>query len=146
LIEELKSSSSSCSTASQTEYIMSPGNFTDLYNAIIKAEEQIGSTNQEVIRAYFLFGKKLKEKLAEYIKTNKECKAQRLLIKEVSVQLSFDLSKNAVEKRIERVRKIYDLFTTIGEDKIEKVKSYSALRISKLNWDEIDVIVEKFEF
>ncbi|CAG8744171.1 18567_t:CDS:1, partial [Dentiscutata erythropus] len=145
LIEELKSSNSSSSTASQTEYITRPGNFTDLYDAIIKAEERIGSTNQEVIRAYFLFGKKLEEKLAEYIKTNKERKAQRLLTKEVSAQLPSDLSKNAVEKRIERARKIYDLFTTIGEDKIERVKSYSALRISKLSWDEIDAIVEKFE-
>ncbi|RHZ51144.1 hypothetical protein Glove_482g18 [Diversispora epigaea] len=145
LIEELKSSNSSSSTASQTEYITRPGNFTDLYDVIIKAEERIGSTNQEVIRAYFLFGKKLEEKLAEYIKTNKERKAQRLLTKEVSAQLPSDLSKNAVEKRIERARKIYDLFTTIGEDKIERVKSYSALRISKLSWDEIDAIVEKFE-
>ncbi|RHZ87789.1 hypothetical protein Glove_30g95 [Diversispora epigaea] len=145
LIEKLKSSNSSSSTASQTEYITRPGNFTDLYDAIIKAEERIGSTNQEVIRAYFLFGKKLEEKLAEYIKTNKERKAQRLLTKEVSAQLPSDLSKNAVEKRIERARKIYDLFTTIGEDKIERVKSYSALRISKLSWDEIDAIVEKFE-
>ncbi|RHZ79478.1 hypothetical protein Glove_144g51 [Diversispora epigaea] len=133
LIEELKSSNSSSS------------NFTDLYDAIIKAEERIGSTNQEVIRAYFLFGKKLEEKLAKYIKTNKERKAQRLLTKEVSAQLPSDLSKNAVEKRIERARKIYDLFTTIGEDKIERVKSYSALRIFKLSWDEIDAIVEKFE-
>ncbi|RHZ82911.1 hypothetical protein Glove_103g254 [Diversispora epigaea] len=122
LIEELKSSNSSSSTASQTEYITRPGNFTDLYDAIIKAEERIGSTNQEVIRAYFLFGKKFEEKLAEYIKTNKERKAQRLLTKEVSAQLPSDLSKNAVEKRIERARKIYDLFTTIGEDKIERAE------------------------
>jgi len=96
LIKELSSPSSSSTTSLPT--IMSPGNFTDLYDAIIKAEERIGSTNQEVIRAYFLFGKKLEEKLAEYIKTNKERKAQRLLTKEVSAQLPSDLSKNAVEK------------------------------------------------
>ncbi|CAG8850372.1 20556_t:CDS:1, partial [Racocetra persica] len=46
---------------------------------------------------------------------------------------------------IERARKIYNLFSSIGEDKIQRVKSYSALRISKLSWDEIDAIEEEFE-
>ncbi|RHZ74100.1 hypothetical protein Glove_227g132 [Diversispora epigaea] len=59
----------------KTEYFTNLGSFTDLYDAIIKAEERIGSTNQEVIRANFLFGKKLEEKLTEYKKTNKERRA-----------------------------------------------------------------------
>ncbi|CAG8497445.1 3405_t:CDS:2, partial [Racocetra persica] len=74
----------------------SSGNFIDLYNVLIKAEEQVETTNQEVIRSYFAFGKKLKE-------------------------------------------------SSIGEDKIQQVKSYSALRISKLSWDEIDAIEKEFE-
>ncbi|CAG8557742.1 12829_t:CDS:2 [Cetraspora pellucida] len=122
LIEKLKSSSSSTSsTTSQAESITSPSNFFDLYSAI------------------------LKKRLTEYMKDNKECRSQRKLYKEVKKQLPSNLSKNAIEKRIERARKIYDLFSNIDEDKIQWVRSYSALRISKLSWDEIDAIEEEFE-
>ncbi|CAG8789918.1 12979_t:CDS:1, partial [Gigaspora rosea] len=118
LIEELKSpSSSTSSTTSQAESITSPSNFSDLYSAIVKAEERIESVNQEIIICYFAFGKKLKERLAEYMKDNKERRSQRKLYKEVEKQLPSNLSKNAIEKRIERARKIYDLFSSIGEDK-----------------------------
>ncbi|CAG8827361.1 19297_t:CDS:1, partial [Racocetra persica] len=62
LIEELKSPSfSTSSTTSQAESITSPSNFSDLYSAIVKAEERIKSVNQEIIICYFAFGKKLKE-------------------------------------------------------------------------------------
>ncbi|CAG8840890.1 13444_t:CDS:1, partial [Racocetra persica] len=42
--------------------VTSSGNFIDLYNTLIKAKEQVETTNQEVIRSYFAFRKKLKEK------------------------------------------------------------------------------------
>ncbi|CAG8713947.1 14135_t:CDS:2, partial [Cetraspora pellucida] len=65
LIEKLKSpSSSTSSTTSQVESITSLSNFSDLYSAIVKAEERIESVNQEIIICYFAFGKKLKERLA----------------------------------------------------------------------------------
>ncbi len=40
---------------------------------------------------------------------------------------------------MEIARKIYSLFRGIGEDKIQYVKSFSV--ISKLNWDDIDIIL-----
>ncbi|CAG8530936.1 6723_t:CDS:2 [Racocetra persica] len=120
LIEELKSPSfSTSSTTSQAESITSPSNFSDLYSAIVKAEERIESVNQKIIICYFAFEKKLKERLAEYMKDNKKCRSQRKLYKEVEKQLPSNLSKNAIEKRIKRARKIYDLFSSIYEDKIE---------------------------
>jgi len=77
--------------------------------------------------------------------TFRERKAQRLLVKEVTKQLPGDLSKNAIEKRIERGRKIYDLFSDIGYDKIQLIKSFSASQIYKLSWDDIDTIEAEFE-
>ncbi|CAG8764859.1 29240_t:CDS:2, partial [Racocetra persica] len=100
---------------------------------LLRAEERIESVNQEIIICYFAFGKKLKER------------SQRKLYEEVEKQLLSNLSKNTIEKKIERARKIYDLFSSIGEDKIQRVSSYSALRISKLSWDEINAIEEEFE-
>ncbi|CAG8550320.1 7930_t:CDS:2 [Ambispora gerdemannii] len=58
LIKELESPSSSSSTISQTKTITNSGNFTDLYNAITKAEERTDITNQEVIRCIFCIWKR----------------------------------------------------------------------------------------
>lgn len=74
----------------------------------------------------------------------REHRAQRKLNEEVAEQLSNNLSRNAIKKRVERARKIYDLFSNIGVDKIQRV-SYSALRIFKLDWDEIDTTKKAFE-
>ncbi|CAG8590922.1 8215_t:CDS:2 [Ambispora gerdemannii] len=64
LIKELESPSSSSSTiASQTKTITNSGNFTDLYNAIIKAEERIESTNQELIEIIGLREKEVAKQL-----------------------------------------------------------------------------------
>ncbi|CAG8592510.1 6517_t:CDS:1 [Scutellospora calospora] len=143
LIKELSSPSSSSTTSLQT--VTSSSNFIDLYNVLIKAEEQVGTTNQEVIRSYFAFRKKLEDRFEYYKKSNRDRKAKKKLIDEVTEQLPNDLSRNAIEKRLERARKIYYLFSNIGYEKIQLVKSYSALRISKLSWDEIDAIEEKFK-
>ena len=97
LIEDLKTLPSSVEDNSESQP-ETPENFTDLYDAIIKAEERIGSTNQEIIRAYYLFGRKLKDKFTAYKNMYREYKAQRKLNDEVAKQLSNDLLKNAIEK------------------------------------------------
>jgi hypothetical protein len=132
LIEELKTLPSSAEDNSESQ------------PEIIQAEGRTVTNNQEIIRAYFSFGKELENRLTFYKITYSERRAQRKLNDEVGEQLPNDLSQNAIEKRVERARKIYDLFSGIGIDKIQRV-SYSALRISKLDWDEIDTIKEAFE-
>ncbi|GES83083.1 hypothetical protein GLOIN_2v1511284 [Rhizophagus clarus] len=74
---------------------------------------------------------------------HRDRKAQRMLIKEVTKQLPSDLSKNTIEKKIERARKIYDLFSTIGFDKIQRVKT-PVSHIYGLSWEDIDTLGEKF--
>ena len=73
----------------------------------------------------------------------REHKAQRMLTKEVTKQLPSDLSKNTIEKRIERARKVYDLFSNIGYDKIQRVKTFSASHIYRLSWDDIDTLEDR---
>jgi len=60
---------------------------------------------------YYLFGEELKKIFNRFKSSYRERKAQRLLVKEVTKQLPGDLLKNAIEKRIERGRKVYDLFS-----------------------------------
>jgi hypothetical protein len=55
IIEKLTALST---TTSQSE-ISNPGNLTDLYNAIVTAEDQNIGTNRDVIQRYYSFGEEL---------------------------------------------------------------------------------------
>ncbi|GBB91539.1 hypothetical protein RclHR1_01890013 [Rhizophagus clarus] len=134
LIEELSSNSSLDSITTETETPNSLGNLTKLYNDIVNTEKR---TNQEIIKCYFAFGKELENMFANYKEKYQERKAQKRLNEEVLKQLPNNLSRNAVEKRIERARKIYYLFNNIGDNKIQRVKSCSASKISKFSWKDI---------
>ncbi len=74
LIEELKTLPSFVkdNSGSQPEVSRS---FTDLHEAIIQAEERTVTNNQEIIRAYYLFDKKLENRLTFYKITYSKCRA-----------------------------------------------------------------------
>ncbi|PKC61529.1 hypothetical protein RhiirA1_466411 [Rhizophagus irregularis] len=95
LIKELNTLSNSVLDVSESQ-LKAPGNFTELYNAFIKAEGE------------------LKDKFTTYKVCMQRTWIQRKLNDEVAKQLPNDLSKNAIEKIVERARKIYDLFSGIG--------------------------------
>ncbi|CAG8796323.1 18238_t:CDS:2, partial [Gigaspora margarita] len=81
----------------------------------------------------------------EYYKTNNpKHTAQALVNKEISKQLPTTISDTLLQKRKERAQKIYNLFSEIGENKIQHIKTISALSISKLSQDEIDTILVHF--
>ena len=65
-------------------------------------EDKNRDTNQEVITRYYLFKKKLEKIFNRFKSSYREYKAQKLLIKKITKQLSGDLSKNAIKKKIER--------------------------------------------
>ncbi|GBC00737.1 hypothetical protein RclHR1_03960011 [Rhizophagus clarus] len=142
LIEKLKILPSPVEDNSESQP-EAPGSFTDLHEAIIQAEGRTVTNNHKIIRAYYSFGKELENRLIFHKIANSKRRTQRKLNNEVRKQLPNDLSQNAIEKKVERARKIYDLFSGIGIDKIQRVL-YSALRISKLDWNEINIIKEAF--
>ncbi|CAG8856818.1 42793_t:CDS:1, partial [Gigaspora margarita] len=100
--------------------------------------------NREVITSYYIFGKALKDKYDYYKKNNPKHTAQALVNKEVKSQLSNFVSDDLLRKKKERAQKIYKLFTEIGVDKIQHVKSITASSILKLSQDEIDAILVHF--
>ncbi|KAF0403875.1 hypothetical protein F8M41_009162 [Gigaspora margarita] len=115
--------------------------FVDLYNNITYAEAQNEITNQEVITCYDLFGKTLVDRYEYYKTNNPKRTTQALVNKEVSKQLPSTVSDTLLRKRKERTQKIYGLFSKIGENKIQHVKSITASSISKLSQVEIDAIL-----
>jgi hypothetical protein len=99
-----------------------------LYSKITNVEEKHENSNQDVIHAYYFFGEALSQRLDFFHKKSKEeYEAQRLVNDEVREQLPKEVTKTALQKKTERARKIYDLFRRIGSDKIQRVRSFSAL-------------------
>lgn len=119
-------------------------NFVDLYNNITYAETQNEIINQDIVTSYYLFGKALIDRYEYYKSNNPKHTAQALVNKEISKQLPSTISNTLLRKRKERAQKIYNLFSEIGENKIQYLKSISALSISKLSQDEIDTILVHF--
>ncbi|CAG8679164.1 33899_t:CDS:1, partial [Racocetra persica] len=140
LIDELSIETSQISEVNEE----STGNFHDLYLAINRAEEQSEHVNQLVIKSYYDFGKAFEERYEYYRKNNPKRTAQALVNKEVGKQLPESVSETSLRKRKERAQKIYELFSEIGVGRIQRVKSFTALMISKLSQDDIDVILVHF--
>ena len=115
-------------------------NFFNLYNNITNAEVQNEITNQEVIICYYLFGKSFSECLEHHKKSNSLYASSLLVNNEVRNQLP-NITDTTLWKKVERLRKIYKLFINIGEDKIRRVRTFSALTISKLRKEDIDNII-----
>ncbi|CAI2189293.1 8606_t:CDS:1, partial [Funneliformis geosporum] len=120
------------------------GDFFVLFDVIIKMEERIENVNRDILKSYFNFGKALDDCFNRYKKDNPNCTAQALVNKKVRKQLSDTVSDNTLRKKKERALKIFELFNAIGEDKIQRIKSFTASAISKLDQDEIDKILIKF--
>ncbi|GBB89478.1 hypothetical protein RclHR1_16180004 [Rhizophagus clarus] len=128
LIKELSSETSQDSEVMEK----GTGDFFDLYNSIINMEGQEEIAKRDVIKSYFNFGKALDDCFNYYKKDNPKRTAQALVNKKVWEQLP-NVSDDALRKKKERALKIFELFNEIGEDKIQKIKSFSASSISKLD-------------
>src|SRR5215216_2427752 len=142
LIEELSSE-----TPQDQEVIesgMLQGNFFILFDVIVKMEERTENANRDILKSYFNFGKALDDCFNRYKKDNPNRTAQALVNNEVRNQLPDTVSESALRKKKERALKIFELFNAIGEDKIQRIKSFTVSAISKLDPDEIDKILIKF--
>ncbi|KAF0434160.1 hypothetical protein F8M41_004932 [Gigaspora margarita] len=126
---------------------LSEDSYTYLYKEIVKAEANNNIASQKLLNCYFQFGKKLFDRLNYYKNEKKyrDLKAQSKVDKEVKNQLPKEVYDTTRWKQTERAKKIYELFIEIGIDKMERVKSYSALTISKLSWESIDYIVDNIK-
>lgn len=102
----------------------------------------------EVIINYLFFGEGLEKRLVQYNHLE-EHEARKKINIEVKDQLPKEVSKAAVRKKIERARKIYDLFFRITDDKnqrieyIKRIKTFTASSISKLSSENIEYVASQ---
>jgi hypothetical protein len=116
-----------------------------LYYNIDVAEKKGDQTNRDAVLNYFHFGKALSEHLAKLMQKNPPQTAHTKLNEEVRERLSTRVEKTVVRRRVDTARKIYDIFSVIGEDKIHRVKSFTASSFSDLTRSEIAYIIKNFE-
>ncbi|CAG8802085.1 29212_t:CDS:2 [Gigaspora margarita] len=93
--------------------------FFSSYRQVVKAEDDSKKTIQDVIRAYYKFGQDLKKRLKYHKKNHKKQVAQILVNDEVRSQLPKE----------------------IGENKIDRIRSFNASSIFKLSQENIDYVI-----
>lgn len=116
-----------------------------LYYDIDIAEKKGDQTNRDVVLNYFHFGKALSERLAILMQKNPPQMAHTKLNEEVRKTLPTHVEKAVVRRRVDTARKIHDIFSVIGEDKISRIKSFTASSFSDLTRSEVAYIIKNFE-
>jgi len=119
--------------------------FHKLYYEIDDAEKNGNRTNRDLVSFYFCFGKALSERLAILLQSNPPQTAHTKLNKEVKEKLPENANNGMVCKRTDTARKIYDIFSAIGEDKILRIKSFTAYSFLDLTRSEVTYIIKNFE-
>ena len=123
--------------------------FFDLYFKITNAEERNEKARHELIIAYYHYEEELEKRLVHYREGYEEHEALKKLYDEVKDQLPKEVTKNAIRKKSNRARKVYDLFFRITNDKIQRmvfiqrIKSFSATSISNLSDDNIRYVASQ---
>ncbi|CAG8527778.1 7277_t:CDS:2, partial [Cetraspora pellucida] len=97
-------------------------NFLNLYKEFISTEDDNRKLNQEVIKRYYNFVLNLMKCLEYHKKFYKKQVAKILVNDEVRNQISKKVSDDALRKKTEQARKIYQLFDAIDEDKMQTIK------------------------
>jgi hypothetical protein len=118
--------------------------FHRLYCEVDNIEKKGDRTNREVIHYYFRFGKALSERLTVLLKSKPPQTAYTDLNSEVKEHLPKNLNNAMIRKRTDTARKIYDVFSKLGENKIQRVKSFTASSFSDLTRSEVKYIMENF--
>ncbi|CAG8814657.1 14589_t:CDS:2, partial [Gigaspora margarita] len=108
---------------------------------LARSEKNVIHTKKEVILSYYQLGKADAEKLKKLLKILTPLRtAQNKIVADIKKLLPSNTSINVIKKRIATARKIYDIFSTIGEDKIQRIRNFSVSSIGAFKKDEIEFI------
>ena len=106
-------------------------------------------TKRETIQYWYRYGQEFKEKLEE-IKNGKECKipdhiARRQLYLGIKNKGIEKVTLSTIKTRTQNSLKVYDLFSKIGPEKIDRIKNCSWNNLAKLSRPEISEMIKHFE-
>ncbi|CAG8795813.1 19304_t:CDS:1 [Dentiscutata erythropus] len=125
--------------------------FVKIHNKIIQAEKileektyEVSCAKYEVLDSYYLLGKALVKKLADFL-TNHPLTARTLLNVEIKRQFPFDMSHNVFNKKKRSTINIYKIFSTegLGKDNIKRIRKFTPSAFGRFNDKEMKVIQER---
>ena len=115
-----------------------------------KKFEQTIKNNIEGIKLWYHYGRRFENEIRKRV--NKVRMSNKYYITEINEEMREELSRigreisqNGMKKETGKRKKVYELFSTIGEDKIKMVWKFSANQIAKLKKVQIKEIKEYFE-
>ncbi|CAJ0752721.1 591_t:CDS:2 [Entrophospora sp. SA101] len=111
-------------------------NFSDLTRTMIQELSVIPISNEPSITAPSEDSNMEKSKSPQMSYTEFNSEVREHLLK--------NLNNAMVRKRTDTARKIYDVFSKLGENKIQQVKSFTASNFSDLTRSEVKCIIENF--
>ncbi|CAG8848789.1 43059_t:CDS:1, partial [Gigaspora margarita] len=142
--EQTTSDTNNSYPVTATETDPQPIDFLNLYTKITSAESEIQKPNQNIIIQYYNFGLGIAKRFKFYYEKSYNVNdANSEVNDEIKKQLPDGTSETTIRKRKERAQKIFHLFSKIGIDKIVRVKSFTALMISKLTVNQINYIISQ---
>ena len=111
--------------------------------------DETNRTKRETIQHWYRYGQEFKEKLEE-IKNGKECKipdhiARRQLYQRIKNKGIEKVTLSTIKTRTQNSLKVYDLFSKIGPEKIDRIKNCSWNNLAKLSRPEISEMIKHFE-
>ena len=98
-----------------------------------------GKTNRAVIRYWYNYAEKFKERIREIIEKD-VLLAEKTVITQIYDEIGKEIpewTRENLKKKTEGVRKIYYLFSKVGKEKIRKLKETSMNTILQGKWEEI---------
>jgi len=120
-----------------------------LFEKMSLAENNIKRAKVEKITSWYQYRKHFEKRLDDILPENQrnDKRAYDLAsgqIYDEMLQYLSGISRVSLRKRTQRTKPIYKLFSVIGEDKIKRIKTYSANKLSKLTDVQIDTIKKHF--
>ncbi|CAG8748258.1 37042_t:CDS:2, partial [Gigaspora margarita] len=111
-------------------------------NPVVGRSSEETDASHGLITSYFDFGKALYNRYKELKPTYGKDGARALVKSEVRKEIpEAKFSNDAFKKRMERARKMFKIFNTIGKEKIVRVKSIPPGFILNLTVDDTDYVI-----
>ena len=132
-----------------TEEIEEESSRQDDINKLVKMFHGIERINKKQMRRWYEYGRKFEQKVEE-IKNQKRKRvpdkmARNELYNEMRDRMSGNTTREAIRKRTRRAIKIYEFFTEIGSERMNRIKDCTVDTIIKLNEEDIKQIKDYFK-
>ncbi|CAG8835927.1 11512_t:CDS:1, partial [Gigaspora margarita] len=114
----------------------------DLYKAASNASANTAKVIQYKIKSWYNYANKFENRVKKLIKTGVREKVARIAVYEEIEPFLLVSSKINLHQKTYKARNILYLFSNIGVDKIQRIRTYSANNIASYDADKLELIID----